>query len=610
MVDVVAQVSNLPCRGLPTRQPSGHSAAPGSSGALPIGNPRYSKCGNLRHGVAALALLAAFSFACRVGAAVPSLEHLHPVALQVGTTNPVAAIGKFDPWPPQVWMDAPGIVFKPETNSGKFSLEIAADTAVGPHLVRLFNEQGASGPRFLVVTQEPQAAEQEPNDEFTKPQRIENLPATLNGRLDKNGDVDSYAIALEAGQTLIASIEAYTLASPIDAVLRLLDSRGVEAAFNHDDGRTLDPSLEFTAKAPGTYVLQVFGFAFPATADVRFTGGNACVYRLHFSRGPTLRHTLPLGVQRGARTPLRLLAWNVGAAGAREWEFDASDLPPNCAFATVRPPGFENALELPVSDGPERTEREPNDSSAEANPLEVPGAVTGSIEKPGDEDRFLFTAKKGEQWVLEVQSASLGFPLDCWLKIEDPQGKELARADDGASADPRLEWAAPTDGSFVAAVGNVLHRGGGGCLFRLSATRPKPTLKAVVAANAFTIEPGTTNEVKLTVTRLHGFSAKLSASVQGLPDRVTMESVEVPDKSGDLTLKLIAATEARPFNGPFQIILTETETKQEHAAIAELVGSTVNNGVPGGFTKLLIESTDQLWLTVLPPPPQKVAETK
>jgi len=34
--------------------------------------------------------------------------------------------------------------------------------------------------------------------------------------------------------------------------------------------------------------------------------------------------------------------------------------------------------------------------------------------------------------------------------------------------------------------------------------------------------------------------------------------------------------------------------------VADLTSSTVNNGVPGGFNKLVIESTDRLWLTVLP----------
>jgi hypothetical protein len=37
------------------------------------------------------------------------------------------AVGKFDPWPPQVWVDSPGIVFNAETNSGKFTVAIAAN---------------------------------------------------------------------------------------------------------------------------------------------------------------------------------------------------------------------------------------------------------------------------------------------------------------------------------------------------------------------------------------------------------------------------------------------------------------------------------------------------
>ena len=43
----------------------------------------------------------------------------------------------------------------------------------------------------------------------------------------------------------------------------------------------------------------------------------------------------------------------------------------------------------------------------------------------------------------------------------------------------------------------------------------------------------------------------------------------------------------------------EIESQKERRVIAKLTGSEVNNGVPGGFNKLIVESTDQLWLTVL-----------
>ena len=553
-----------------------------------------------------LVLLLSFDLWCFNSlAAAPTLDHFYPVAVQLGSTNTVSAIGKFDPWPPKVWVDASGIVFRPETNNSKFIVEIAASAPVGPHLIRAFNEQGASGPRFLIVSREPQTAEQEPNNDFTKPQVIEQLPASLNGRLDKSGDVDSFSVSLEVGQTLIASLEAYKLASPVDAVLRVVDSHGIQVALNHDDGRTLDPFLAWTARSAGTYVVQVFGFAYPATSDVKFTGGNACVYRLHLSRGPYLRYTLPLGVQRGARTPLRLFGWNLGSNLGREFEFDGSILPADASRAGVRIPDFENSLAVPVGDGPELAEQASSNSTGEPTRVELPSAMTGCIEKSGDEDRFTFAAKKGEKLLFEVQSASLGFALDARLRIEDAKGKELAKADDNVGADPVLEWTAPEDGTFVAAVANVLHRGGPDHLYRLSIQRALPSVKATVAANAFTIELGKTNEIKVSVKRLHGLQSKLAIGAKGLPDEVRVEPTDIPEKGGDVALKLVASAGAQSFSGPIQFVVTDADSAKEHHVVHELITTGINNGVPNGFNKLVIESTDLLWLTVLSAPTAK-----
>lgn len=537
----------------------------------------------------------------------PGLDHLFPIALQAGTTNTVTAIGKFDPWPPKVWLDAPGIVFQPETNSGKFSVAIAADVPPGPHLVRIFNEEGSSGPRFLIVTRERQLAEVEPNDDFRKPQVPEQFPAFINGRLEKSGDVDSYAVELQAGQTLVATVEAYTLASPVDAVLRVVDARGIQVAFNHD-GATLDPYLAWTARASGTYTVQLFGFAYPAESEVKFTGNNKCVYRLQLSRGPCLRHTLPLGVQRGVRTSLQLVGWNW--QGQTTVAFDGSGLAGEASRAELRPAGCDNELWLPVGDGPELVEQAMIERGSESNGVAVPFAITGCIEKAGEEDRFRFAATKGEKFLIEVQSASLGFPLDAWLKVENPKAKELEKNDDRAGSDPKLEWTAPEDGPFVVAVGNVLHRGGPDYLYRLSVGRALPELTVNISETALSIASGKTNEVKVTAKRSHGFKAKAVLSMQDLPDNVAAEPVEVSEKGGEVTLKLIAAGDAKPFGGPIRIVATEVESGKVHRAVADLTSSTVNNGVPGGFGKLAIDSTDQVWLTVQRAPEKKVEKQK
>ena len=97
-----------------------------------------------------------------------------------------------------------------------------------------------------------------------------------------------------------------------DAVLRVTDERGTQLAWNHDE-RTLDPALVFTAPQAGRYVIQVFGFPYPATSEIRFHGGEKCVYQLRLHAGPYLSHTLPLGAGRSGRTGLQLAGWNLPA---------------------------------------------------------------------------------------------------------------------------------------------------------------------------------------------------------------------------------------------------------------------------------------------------------
>lgn len=556
-----------------------------------------------RLGAAGLAFVAALAPAAETPKASPSppvLEQFIPLAVTAGTATPVSGAGRFDPWPISVWTDAPGLVVKPLEAAARFSVDVGPGVAPGPHLVRIYNEAGASALRFLVVTTQPETGETEPNDDVAKATPIARLPVTVNARLGKGGDVDSYAVKLAAGQTLIASVEAYVLASPVDAVLRLVDSAGRQVAWNHDDGRSLDPRLVWTAAQAGTYFVQVFGFAHPATADVKFAGSDATVYRLHLSGGPYVSHTVPLGIQRGAVTSLRVEGWNLGAVAHRTFSVDPRDLAPTTASLAWSRPEFENGLTLPVGDGPESTEADRAKAKSDAAPS-APFAITGCIERAGEEDRFAFAAAKGDKLVFEVQSAVLGFPLDAWLAIRNGAGKELARSDDGATADPVLEWTAPGDGPFFAVVGNVLHRGGPNHVYRLGVRPARPALEATVAQSGFTVEPGKSTKIKVSVKRLEGFTGKLTTAIADLPAGVTAAPVELADSAKELTVELAAAADAAPFSGPFRIGL-KGESPTAHAVVHPLVSTELNNGVPQGFRQLAIRRTEQLWLTVLRPP--------
>jgi hypothetical protein len=549
--------------------------------------------------LSAFGLLASF-------AGSPTLEHFHPVALARGTTNRVAAVGKFEPWPPEFWVAGQGVTLTATTNQTTVEIVVAADAELGPRLVRAFSDEGASASRFLVITDSPPLAETEPNDGRAQAQVVTNTPAWLNGRLDRNGDVDQFAVDLAAGQTLAASLQAYVLQSPVDPALRLTDPRGVEVQFNHDDGLTLDPRLVFTAERPGRHTLQVFGFAHPAGSDVRFTGNEKCVYRLYLHAGPAVAHTVPLGVQHGATNQLELIGWNISGERVAPTAFlDASIVETNAEWWTPSIPGFEYLPRLPVGKGPEVVEREPNSDAGSAQELPVPGAVTGRIDPAGDVDRYAFPARKDERLVVSVQAAALGFPLDAWLAIENAEGKELTRIDDADSADPRIEWTAPADGRFVLVVGNLLRRGGADHLYRLSVEPGVPDFRPTVDAAEFTLTAGTTNEVKVALVRRHGHKGKLTMRTEGLPPAVESGPVEVAETATEAVLRWSAPTNAPRFNGPVRVLVAGDG--RERAAVFALASTGENNGVPQGYTDLLIRGTESFWLTVLPPKP---AESK
>ena len=473
-------------------------------------------------------------------AAVPSLDGFYPAGGAGGRTGVVVSLGKFDPWPPKVWVDKPGVDFTAETNKGKFQVSIAADAVPGPRLVRLYSDEGASDPKLFVIGETDEIAEVEPNNHHAKPQVTAELPVTINGRLDKNGDTDSFAIKLRTGQWLDARVDSYTLASKVDAALRLVNTNGQQLAWNHDFV-TLDPRLVWRAPTNITVVLQIFGWAYPPGSDIGFTGGEAAVYRLHLAV--------------------------------------ADSAPGQC--------GSPN-------------EKEPNDAVKSSVPIELPAVVRGTIHSGADEDRFRVSVTKGDTVEARLEAASFGSPLDAWVSIEDSAGKQLARNDDAdGSRDPKLEWKASTNGHLIVSVGSVTHRGGEEYCYRLSLRTVEPDYTATLGANSVVLTCGSTNELKIELKRLRGFTNQLAVDFHQLPEGVTVLTTNSL-KDGANTIRLFAALDAPTFQGPARVFLMDGHTKAKRAVPFELItrGET-------GYSPLLIDSADSPWLTVRPKPEEE-----
>ena len=161
----------------------------------------------------------------------------------------------------------------------------------------------------------------------------------------------------------------------------------------------------------------------------------------------------------------------------------------------------------------------------------------------------------------------------------------------------RIEWKAPPNGNFNVAAGSVTHRGGPEFCHRLSVRTAPPDYRATLAASSLVLTGGSTNELKLDLKRLGGFTNDLSIAIRDLPEGVTALTTNLPRKDGEVSVQLLAKPDAPKFQGPVRLRVTDATTHDERPVPFELStrGET-------GFNHLLVETADPFWLTVRPKP--------
>ena len=556
-----------------------------------------------------LLLLGGFFAWCGLSAlraAAPVIDSFSPLGGQVGGKTKITFSGKLAPWPVGGWVEGAGIECKADGTNGFFEISISTNAAPGPRLLRLFNADGASTPRIFMVGTFPEISETEPNDAASKPQVIVKLPLTINGAFDKAGDVDSFAVKLEAGQTLVAEAIANMVGVAIDPVINLRDADGNKVAFAHD-GLGLDPLLAYPVMKSGTYIVQLAGFAYPPAADVRYVGGKSQYYRLSLTTGPYIRYAFPAGIRRGEAATVQLHGWNLGGTN----QSLAHALPTAATtgrvdFAEITRPGLPNRVRLALGDGVEIFEIEPNNTVTNAQKIVPPVTINGRIDPAADVDRFTFAAKKGERFEMKLLSASLGAPMDALLIVEDASGKELLRVDDSAGDfDARQIWAAPSDGNFVIAVRDLFSKGGPDFVYRLEVGAPVPSFTVAADTHGYAVQVGKTNEFKLTVTPVNGFvCTNLQVTIEGLPEGVEAQVPKIAAKGGEVKVSLVASADAEPSNQPIRVWVVD----KDKPALARAAMFTVN--AKDTSPELFINSTDALWLTVTSGPAQPNAAAK
>ncbi|MCH2373400.1 MAG: PPC domain-containing protein [Planctomycetes bacterium] len=538
----------------------------------------------LRHLVLWIATAVLWSRLTTVVASPPVIAHLLPSGAQAGQSIEVTAVGKFE-WPLQAWSSFDGVRVSPQEENAKLKVTVDSDTPPGIYWIRLYNDEGASVLRPFVVGSLREAQEEEPNNRPSNAQSVAQ-PATVNGRLAANGDVDLYSVDLTAGDTLVASVEANRhLNSPMDGILQLLSKEGFVLAQN-DDEHERDPQIVHQVPKDGTYLLRLFAFPAKPNQRIQFSGGNDYVYRMTLTTSGFVDHVYPLVVPRRQPQPVSIRGWSIP-------EKAATMLPLTTLAGErllVRFDTFGNTFPLRVVGHQVTLEKEPNGQEA-AQAIDVPSSLCGRLDPAGDVDTYKFTAKKGANLRFSIEARSLGSPIDPALRIIDSKGNEVAQSDDAdGQRDPKVDFGAPEDGEYTLEVRDVFVHGGWRYVYSVHITKPQPRYQLAVGADRFALTPGKDLlEIPVSVIRQNGFSREIDVALVGLPASVSVtpaRSSPRGDTAGSVKLKLSASQ--GPFSGVIRIV------GQEVGSRTELKTATFGTG---GMNA----PSDAIWLTVAAP---------
>ena len=498
-----------------------------------------------------VAIAAAIGQAASTQAASPEVTSFFPTGVQRSQTSELTVGGNVGNWPPKVWSERPGLTIEPAAEKGKLKVTAAADAPAGIHWIRLINEEGASLPRPLLVGSLPEIVEAEPNDAVGKAQAVASAQV-VSGKLAKRGDVDVFAVTLQAGQTLVADLLASELlGSPMDAVLQLCDASGTVIDQQHDT-RGLDPRIVYTAKNAGTYLVRLFAFPSQPDSSINFAGGDAYLYRLTLTAGPFVDHALPLAVTRGSAAELTLAGWNLASASLRleppshDWRDSWLWQPPDAAgLVPLRMIDHPSVVALP--------------SASRQAPQSVPTPVTisGHLREPRATHAFSIMATKGQSLEIRVLSSSLGYDVDPVVSVTDSAGKSLAEDDDGRrnERDPSLTFSLPADGTYLVLVRDLHGRGGTRMVYLCTIGQPRASYSLSVAGGTFRVAPGGTLEIPVTINRQGGYKEELEVNAAGLPAGVTAEIVKsAGDGESAKSVKLVLKAASDAQSGSFRIV--------------------------------------------------------
>ena len=508
-------------------------------------------------GVTFLAVLIATSLASALTAEdkPPTLTGMFPQGACRGSTVAVTVSGELTSWPLDCWIcddreRETNLVCKTMETKGKLTITVPADAQAGVYWLRLYNKEGASSPRPFLVSELPDTIEKEPNNSAKDAPLLEKSGLLVHGRLEKKGDVDSYAVELEADEILVADLLASrTLASPMDGTLQITSAAGFVLAENDDD-QEMDPRLIFRAPRKARYIVRIFSFPSKPNSSIQFSGTAAHIYRLALTTGPFIDRAYPLAAALAGPAEIRLEGWNIPAAKKIVKLQAAAARGPQL----LRIPGSINAVPVERDDFLSITE-EDSQASGKLPVFKETMVISGMINSPGERDSYVFTSPDGKIVEVSVLARSLGSLLDPVIKILDDASKTVSEKDDSEGGlDCSTRFTPAANKPYRIELGDRFSHGGPRFFYMLRIGLPARDFSLKLESASFVLEKGKKLELPVTVERHGGYDGKIVITAADLPKGVRSTTVEsLNGKDSAKAVKLVLESEGAALGSPFRI---------------------------------------------------------
>ena len=505
--------------------------------------------------------------------AEPVLNSTSPYGFRRGTTSEISfAGGRLNEANVRLLSYTEGITLsdyqseKPENATA--TLQVAETVPVGLHAIRLVSDRGISQLRLVHVGALPLIAEAEPNNQAEQAQRLDG-DCTIAG-VSLVRDEDWFEIEVPEGWRRL-SVEAHGIRLGNQFYDPLIEVYGPDGALlERCDDTPLarqDPFIVIPAPQPGVYRVVI--------RDAMYRGRGDYRYLLHVGQFPRPSFSAPTGAPAGEEVQL-------------SWFNQNSDSP---AFTqTVQIASHENGTldltpedEAGVAPSPVpfyvgsvvAAETEPNNGHGEANSIEWPQVVEGTLASAGDIDFYKFSAKKGQVVRFTVKSkGEVRSSVDAVVTVLNPQGGYIASNDDSGGPDSVLDYTATEDGDYFVSVRDFLRRGGAGYRYRLHISAPPRELALVLPERdrnrsiVVNVPQGNRMAVRVQANRT-GIGGEVRLNVDNLPDGVSFESPKLAENRAQVPLLISATGESLPAASLAR--LAGTCTKDEQSVSGGLV---------------------------------------